>query len=99
MLEVFYQTVGIASENTYVVVNEKKEALIIDPGAGAPMLIHWIKSHHWQPQAILLTHCHFDHIESVDELRDAFGRSEEHTSELQSRFDLVCRLLLEKKRH
>src|SRR5437868_10405034 len=30
---------------------------------------------------------------SVDELL----RSEEHTSELQSRFDLVCRLLLEKK--
>src|SRR5207249_9915695 len=35
--------------------------------------------------------------------RDAAGavlvveRSEEHTSELQSRFDLVCRLLLEKK--
>src|SRR5699024_12499555 len=26
-----------------------------------------------------------------------FGRSEEHTSELQSRFDLVCRLLLEIK--
>src|SRR5690349_22710443 len=29
-------------------------------------------------------------------LRD--GRSEEHTSELQSRRDLVCRLLLEKKK-
>src|SRR5699024_12714131 len=32
---------------------------------------------------------------------DAWGdrkRSEEHTSELQSRFDLVCRLLLEKKK-
>src|SRR5699024_11420599 len=27
------------------------------------------------------------------------ARSEEHTSELQSRFDLVCRLLLEKKNH
>src|SRR5438067_10004020 len=26
------------------------------------------------------------------------GRSEEHTSELQSRFELVCRLLLEKKK-
>src|SRR5699024_12048192 len=26
------------------------------------------------------------------------GRSEEHTSELQSRFDIVCRLLLEKKK-
>src|SRR5699024_12218980 len=28
----------------------------------------------------------------------AYARSEEHTSELQSRFDLVCRLLLEKKK-
>src|SRR5437868_13781660 len=28
----------------------------------------------------------------------ATSRSEEHTSELQSRFDLVCRLLLEKKK-
>src|SRR5438874_5130155 len=30
--------------------------------------------------------------------RRAGGRSEEHTSELQSRRDLVCRLLLEKKK-
>src|SRR5690606_39691683 len=29
--------------------------------------------------------------------RRPFGRSEEHTSELQSRENLVCRLLLEKK--
>src|SRR5207247_8680689 len=28
----------------------------------------------------------------------AFARSEEHTSELQSRVDLVCRLLLENKK-
>src|SRR5689334_23581468 len=32
--------------------------------------------------------------------RDPFGvRSEEHTSELQSQFQLVCRLLLEKKKN
>src|SRR5206468_12783092 len=30
--------------------------------------------------------------------RGVFFRSEEHTSELQSRSDLVCRLLLEKKK-
>src|SRR5689334_24814213 len=30
--------------------------------------------------------------------RDRHGRSEEHTSELQSQFHLVCRLLLEKKK-
>src|SRR2546430_8919222 len=29
----------------------------------------------------------------------AEGRSEEHTSELQSQSNLVCRLLLEKKKH
>src|SRR5690349_23791518 len=32
---------------------------------------------------------------AIAKMRD--GRSEEHTSELQSRRDLVCRLLLEKK--
>src|SRR5690349_24257349 len=31
-------------------------------------------------------------------LSEHLGRSEEHTSELQSRRDLVCRLLLEKKK-
>src|SRR2546427_9431487 len=30
--------------------------------------------------------------------RHAIGRSEEHTSELQSQSNLVCRLLLEKKK-
>src|SRR5699024_11319182 len=34
-------------------------------------------------------------VEKVDYEK---SRSEEHTSELQSRFDLVCRLLLEKKK-
>src|SRR2546428_12181091 len=37
--------------------------------------------------------------EELDAAREALlhARSEEHTSELQSRSDLVCRLLLEKK--
>src|SRR2546422_7998889 len=37
-------------------------------------------------------------LASVD-LRNAATRSEEHTSELQSRLHLVCRLLLEKKKN
>src|SRR2546430_8685003 len=32
----------------------------------------------------------------LDELRTEYERSEEHTSELQSQSNLVCRLLLEK---
>ena len=35
----------------------------------------------------------------VDQLPKRFARSEEHTSELQSHSDLVCRLLLEKKKN
>src|SRR5437868_11214481 len=39
-----------------------------------------------------------DYRLTAEELAElAAARSEEHTSELQSRFDLVCRLLLEKK--
>src|SRR5207249_11700902 len=41
------------------------------------------------------------HVQAEDPGRSAAHddlRSEEHTSELQSRFDLVCRLLLEKKK-
>src|SRR5699024_4436512 len=45
---------------------------------------------------VIKTHGVYEHV-----LADRFSledRSEEHTSELQSRFDLVCRLLLEKKK-
>src|SRR5438874_5854834 len=35
---------------------------------------------------------------AADPARDQLDRSEEHTSELQSRRELVCRLLLEKKK-
>src|SRR5699024_12827537 len=44
--------------------------------------------------AALLARCGVDAERGAIE---ADPRSEEHTSELQSRFDLVCRLLLEKK--
>ena len=38
-------------------------------------------------------------LASLEELVGWSGRSEEHTSELQSRRNLVCRLLLEKKKN
>src|SRR2546421_9691428 len=43
--------------------------------------------------------CHRDRVGAlVPRAGGAAARSEEHTSELQSRSDLVCRLLLEKKK-
>src|SRR6266480_959946 len=41
-------------------------------------------------------HCHAVAFQQSD---DVLGRSEEHTSELQSHVNLVCRLLLEKKKN
>src|SRR3712207_7334583 len=55
---------------------------------------------------VLVTHTHRDHSPAAAAIKAATGavivgcgphRSEEHTSELQSRQYLVCRLLLEKK--
>src|SRR5438034_6395142 len=41
--------------------------------------------------------CRIDRISATAAPRSPRSRSEEHTSELQSHSDLVCRLLLEKK--
>src|SRR5438105_12715098 len=57
-----------------------------------------------KPETLLLQQgelsAHRGHRTYILELRDypQVVRSEEHTSELQSRVDLVCRLLLEKKK-
>src|SRR5437868_12717434 len=59
-----------------------------------------LQGSHPAPSACLRC-LHDTHLESANVAVDGlpvYGvRSEEHTSELQSRFDLVCRLLLEKK--
>src|SRR5260370_22619252 len=47
-----------------------------------------------------LPRSHLRHIDGGDGAARAFRiRSEEHTSELQSHLNLVCRLLLDKKKH
>src|SRR5699024_11912084 len=48
--------------------------------------------HRFQKSSIIFVRSVFISMKVLTE------RSEEHTSELQSRFDLVCRLLLEKKK-
>src|SRR5699024_12043242 len=68
-----------------VVVEKDNSITVTDNGRGIPVDI---QSKTGRPA-----------VETVFTILHAGGkfRSEEHTSELQSRFDLVCRLLLEKK--
>src|SRR5699024_11254932 len=61
------------------------------PGGGVPELVVEHRTVVEQPVVVL------DGARAV--VGDLVLRSEEHTSELQSRFDLVCRLLLEKKKN
>ncbi|MFC0188278.1 MBL fold metallo-hydrolase [Fictibacillus aquaticus] len=66
-------TVGPVQENTYILYNEKKEALIIDPGAEGKRINKKIEALELKPLAILLTHAHFDHIGAVDDVREKWG--------------------------
>src|SRR5437870_10730349 len=52
-----------------------------------------------EPEQVMMVAAHEHDLQAAQKhgLRTAFIRSEEHTSELQSRGHLVCRLLLEKK--
>lgn len=54
--------------NCYVVYNENKECLVIDPGANGQKVAKYIEENELKLIAILLTHGHFDHIGAVDYL-------------------------------
>src|SRR3712207_8866657 len=65
----------------------------------AHRVVRWGVHHQQRPvQGVdLLVQVHSAHV--LDEVSPQGERSEEHTSELQSRQYLVCRLLLEKKKN
>src|SRR3712207_9295670 len=72
------------------------DALPIFLDAGAVGLLRELVADHVQ-RVVLDDHAGEDHVVGGDRVDAA--RSEEHTSELQSRQYLVCRLLLEKKKY
>ncbi|WP_054180558.1 hydroxyacylglutathione hydrolase [Trabulsiella odontotermitis] len=55
----------------WVLSDDNGRCLIVDPGEAAPVLAA-IKENQWQPEAILLTHHHHDHVGGVKELRQHF---------------------------
>ena len=71
-MEVVGFTVGPVQENAWLASNEGR-ALLIDPGEEADRLQREIEQREVKVEAILITHCHFDHVGAVAAMARATG--------------------------
>ena len=71
-MEIFNLFPGSFASNCYLLL-ANGEAAIVDPSANADVILDTIKEHGASLRCILLTHGHFDHILTLDELREKFG--------------------------
>lgn len=64
-------------ENTYVLYNEQKEAIIVDPGCYLKQeqeaLSNFIKDNGLTPKILLNTHCHLDHVFGNNYVCELYG--------------------------
>ena len=75
MLKVSKYVTGVVQTNVYFCYDDETRAcVIIDPAANAPHIIKIIEEElHLKPEAILLTHGHFDHIMAAKDVAQHFG--------------------------
>ncbi|MBI5106450.1 MAG: MBL fold metallo-hydrolase [Solirubrobacterales bacterium] len=67
-------TVGPVQENSFLLRRDGSDkALLVDPGDEAPKLLGAIEALGVELEAVLLTHCHFDHIGAVAPVAKATG--------------------------
>jgi hydroxyacylglutathione hydrolase len=67
-------TVGSIAENCFVLRREGSDrALIVDPGEEAERILATVEASGATVEAILVTHCHFDHIGAVAPVARATG--------------------------
>src|SRR2546425_10597614 len=73
-MEVRMFTVGPVQENCFVLWREgSKRALIVDPGEEEGKILGAVEQLGLDVEAILVTHCHFDHIGAVSPVAKATG--------------------------
>jgi hydroxyacylglutathione hydrolase len=73
-MDVRMLTVGPVQENCFVLRREDSgRALIVDPGEEAPRILAAVEELGVDVEAILVTHCHFDHIGAVSPVAEATG--------------------------
>jgi len=67
-------TVGMLETNCYVVTDEEtRKCAIIDPGAESNTILDYVESNGLAPEAIFLTHGHFDHCTALEAVADTTG--------------------------
>jgi len=73
-MEARWLTVGPVQENTWIARQDGAEkAILIDPGDEPETILDALKDLGTTPEAILITHCHFDHVGAVKALATATG--------------------------
>jgi hydroxyacylglutathione hydrolase len=74
-LDVRMFTVGPVQENAYILRadGQSSRALLIDPGEEPQRLLEAVRGLGVEIEAILITHCHFDHIGAVAPMARATG--------------------------
>ena len=69
MLKIHVLPLGDYQTNCYIVHEENStDCLIIDPGYEPEIISSYLEAKGLTPEAILLTHCHFDHVGAVKDL-------------------------------
>lgn len=75
---------GMVSTNCYIVYREQAQGeaeengdmlrpgVVIDPGDNAPFILNKCRELKVRPEAVLLTHGHFDHILAAEDIRRTF---------------------------
>ena len=73
-MEARWLTVGPVQENTWIArLQGSEQALLIDPGDEPDTLTRALEELGATPAAILITHCHFDHVGAVAEMARRTG--------------------------
>ena len=73
MLNITRLPVGELEANCFLVADDEKNAVIIDPGAEASYILDVVRQQELKPLALLLTHAHFDHFGAAAEIMEQTG--------------------------
>ena len=68
-----YEDLDDLYANTYVLIDDNKSCVVIDPAKDYDGLVNYIKKNELSLKGILITHGHVDHIRGIDVLVNAFN--------------------------